>query len=267
MYPNDIFPGFDFYALFYLLALVSAILLLRLLGDKCGLETKVYNLALGSAVAAIAGGYAASILTQSLYDWLETGEFRFGTGMTFYGGLLGGIAVFVAVYFSVGKRVCAEDKLHVKSAPLLADIAACCVCFAHATGRIGCLFAGCCHGAKTDAWYGIYHVNLGYRAVPTQLFESIFLYALFAVLVKLLLSGRRGAHIIYLVAYGVWRFFIEYLRADDRGASFIPGLTPSQVGAILFAAAGVVLYIMEAIALKRSTLKHAGADDGESGRT
>ncbi len=245
MYPYEIFPGFDFYALFYMLALISALVWLRILSDKLGMPARVYNLSLLSAVAAIAGGYLTSILAQSVYDWIETGTFRFGTGMTFYGGLLGGILIFVAVYFTVGRRMFGRGGDHVKAAPLLADIAACCVSFAHATGRIGCLFAGCCHGARTDAWYGIYHVNLGYRATPTQLFESVFLYLLFAVMLALLLRGKRGVCALYLVSYGVWRFVIEFFRADDRGASFIQGLTPSQTSAILFVAAGVAIYIMK----------------------
>lgn len=245
MYPYDIIPGFDIYALCYTAALISALLILRLLGDKLGMEAKVYNLAVGSAVAAIVCGYLTSILAQSFYDYLETGTFRLGTGMTFYGGLLGGIIVFVLVYFIVGTRVFKEDRLHIRRVPMLENIAACCVTFAHATGRIGCLFAGCCHGNKTDAWYGIYHVNLGYRAVPTQLFEAIFLYALFVWLTYRVLHGHRDGHIIYLIAYGFWRFWIEFLRGDDRGASFIPGVTPSQLSALFFVTAGIVIYIVE----------------------
>ncbi len=267
MYPYDILPGFDFYALFYMLALISALLWLRVLSDRLGMSARVYNLSLLSAVAAIAGGYLASILTQSVYDWIKTGTFRFGTGMTFYGGLLGGILIFVAVYFTVGRRMFGRGGDHVKGAPLLADIAAACVCFAHATGRIGCLFAGCCHGAETDAWYGIYHVNLGYRATPTQLFESVFLYLLFSVMLALLLHGKRGICALYLFAYGVWRFAIEYLRTDDRGASFIPGLTPSQVSAVFFAAAGIAIFAYRAASRKKAEDAGSAGDAGgaESG--
>lgn len=245
MYPYDIIPGFDLYALCYTAAMISALLILRLLGDRLGLEVKVYNLAVGAGVSAIICGYITSILTQSFYDYLKTGTFRLGTGMTFYGGLLGGIIVFVVIYFSVGARICKDDRLHIRRVPILENIAACCVTFAHATGRIGCLFAGCCYGNRTDAWYGIYHVNLGYRAVPTQLFEALFLYALFALILYRVLRGHRDGHIIYLITYGVWRFGIEFLRADDRGASFIPGLTPSQLSAVLFVAAGIIIYLAE----------------------
>ena len=43
--------------------------------------------------------------------------------------------------------------------------------------------------------------------------------------------------VVYLVAYGFWRFFIEFLRADYRG-SFIGGFSPSQgmsIGIVIIA--------------------------------
>ncbi|MBQ2431188.1 MAG: prolipoprotein diacylglyceryl transferase, partial [Campylobacter sp.] len=43
---------------------------------------------------------------------------------------------------------------------------------------------------------------------------------------------------IYLIAYGVWRFFIEFARGDYRG-SFIPGLSPSQFWSIILVILGV----------------------------
>lgn len=36
---------------------------------------------------------------------------------------------------------------------------------------------------------------------------------------------------IYLASYGIWRFFIEFLRDDYRG-SFLGSLTPSQTQSI-----------------------------------
>ncbi|MBP5209303.1 MAG: prolipoprotein diacylglyceryl transferase, partial [Clostridia bacterium] len=48
---------------------------------------------------------------------------------------------------------------------------------------------------------------------------------------------------LYLVSYGVFRFFIEYLRGDYRG-SFIAGISPSQFWSILMVAAGVGVYFL-----------------------
>ncbi len=59
---------------------------------------------------------------------------------------------------------------------------------------------------------------------PTQLFESGFNFLLFGILLALLLTDheekRRGSLIrIYLIAYAVFRFIIEFFRGDEvRGA-------------------------------------------------
>jgi len=44
---------------------------------------------------------------------------------------------------------------------------------------------------------------------------------------------------VYCTVYGVWRFLIEYARADDRGATVISAVTPSQLIAILMILFGV----------------------------
>jgi phosphatidylglycerol:prolipoprotein diacylglycerol transferase len=49
---------------------------------------------------------------------------------------------------------------------------------------------------------------------------------------------------IYLIAYGVWRFVIEYFRDDIRGSSGISFLSPSQLIAILMALFGVALAVL-----------------------
>ena len=83
----------------------------------------------------------------------------------------------------------------------------------------------------------------------------MFLIALSALLLYRTMHGK-GAVSQYLIAYGVWRFFIEYARADDRGASPIPWLTPSQLTAIVFALAGVAFIVFDAA--KKSEKKAGG---------
>ncbi len=254
MYPYDIIPGIGLYEIFYALALICALFVLRILCDKLGFKARLYNFSLFCAVFAIAVGYVSSILFQSWYDYMETGTFRLGTGMTFYGGIIGGILGFLLMYFAVGGRIF-KTREHIRALRTMCDIASCCVCAAHAVGRFGCLFAGCCHGKVTDAWYGVYCPELGVKVVPTQLFEALFLIALSALLLYRTMHGK-GAVSQYLIAYGVWRFFIEYARADDRGASPIPWLTPSQLTAIVFALAGVAFIVFDAA--KKSEKKAGG---------
>ena len=118
----------------------------------------------------------------------------------------------------------------------------CCILVAHAFGRLGCLFAGCCHGAEVDGFPGIYmetvDVGNGYF-IPIHLYEALFLFALFGTC--LFLYTKKGFKYnlpTYLISYGVWRFIIEYARADYRG-SLVEGITPSQFWSIIMVVAGV----------------------------
>jgi phosphatidylglycerol:prolipoprotein diacylglycerol transferase len=131
---------------------------------------------------------------------------------------------------------------------------------AHGFGRLGCLFAGCCHGAETDAWYGIYmHTNaFGYtKVVPTQLFEALFLFALFAVCFYLVMKKDfKYNFTVYLICYGIWRFIIEFFRADNRG-SFVEGVSPSQFWSIVMVVAGVACFFVLRFLYKREAEKNA----------
>ena len=54
-----------------------------------------------------------------------------------------------------------------------------------------------------------------------------------------------------MIAYGIFRFFIEYLRNDDRGG-FIPGISPSQFWSILMVVLGVgLIFLVEYLWKKR----------------
>ncbi len=263
MYPYEIFPGFDLYSLCFLIALCSAVLMFRILGDKTGLEVRVHNLSVVSGIVAIAGGYPSALVVQAFYNYLASGTFDITSGMTFYGGLIGGALTFLIVYF-IGGRIVDKEKLYLSRFFFVSDLAACSIVVAHAIGRIGCVFAGCCRGAITGAWYGIYNVHLGAKTVPIPLFESLFLFALLAVLIKRVLSGKSYNLPIYLAVYGVWRFFIEYFRFDDRGETFVSFLSPSQLTSLLLILVSVALFI---VMIKVNPKKKATANATETDTT
>ena len=48
---------------------------------------------------------------------------------------------------------------------------------------------------------------------------------------------------VYLIAYGIFRFLIEFLRADDRG-EFVAGISPSQFWSILMVVGGVAVFFL-----------------------
>ncbi len=257
MYPNQIFLGMGMYEILLLVGFFLALIYLRIFADRLQWSAKLQNLCIFCALASLIGGYASAVLVQACYNALESGRFELvkSTGATFYGGLMGGCAVFFGVYFLAGRFLLPKGETKQRFLEMT-DIVAGGVVLAHAFGRFGCLFAGCCHGKPTDAWYGIYSAIAKTETVPLQLFEALFLLALCGFLSRRLYRGRRGNLFVYFMIYAVWRFFIEYFRADDRGATVISFLSPSQLTAVVLFVLGAVLF---ALITLREKKHHAAA--------
>ena len=252
MFPYEILPDIDLYVVFLALGVIAAIMTFSKLSDKLNFEARVHNFVLYTAIAAVVLGYGSAVLFQAFYNIAKVGHFEINqsTGATFYGGLIGGATVFLAIYFGIGHFLF-SDKANVKRFFDVANCAAPAIAIAHSLGRLGCLMAGCCHGAVTDKWYGIYMVALEKKVVPVQLFESIFLMGLFFFFVCRVLKGRNYNLPLYMIIYGVWRFFIEYLRNDYRGTTFVSALTPSQLTAVFMIVGGVALMFLFSFFLKK----------------
>ena len=276
MYTKEILPGVDLYLICLCLAIISALVIFRIMADKMKISAKLQNLCLYIAVGAIFFGYLSAVFFQALYNIKPYGEFAINksTGATFYGGLIGGAAIFLILYFTIGKKKFPESREHIHSFFSIADIAACSITLAHAIGRVGCLMAGCCHGKPTNAWYGIRMVTgvfitpegerleIVQKVVPTQLFETIFLLAVLCYLIARIKDKQTYCLQIYMCVYGVWRFIIEYMRADYRGATFIDTLTPSQLTAVVMVLGGIAL-----IFLQKSIQTRLAVGDTVSGAT
>ena len=231
----------------------AAMLVFRIFYQKAGLSVKVFNFSLLVGVVAIVLGYLSAVLFQSWYFFLETGEFVWGVGATFYGGLIGAAVVFLSLYFGVGHFLF-RDRAHIAQFNHLLCLAFPCIVVAHAFGRLGCLFDGCCYGALTDSPVGIKMWVDGewQRRIPIQLFESLFLFALFGGTLFLTVKKKfEYSASVYLIVYGIWRFFIEFARDDDRGASGIGALSPSQLTAIFMILTGISLIFLYRYVLKK----------------
>lgn len=264
MYPYDIIPGVSLYVILICVGIIACLITFSRLSDKRKLSARVHNLALLCGMLGIAVGLGSAVLFQALYNIASLGGFEINksTGATFYGGLIGGAAIFLAVYFIVG-GIKNKDRKHLEEFfPLLSCIAPA-IAIAHGFGRIGCLTAGCCHGSLTDSWCGIMmYGNHGYaKYVPTQLFEAIFLFLLCALLVIMAIERKKYVFSTYTVAYGVWRFVIEYVRADYRGESFVSFLTPSQIAAVGFILAGIMLGVIEHVSAKKLSTMVDGTEE------
>ena len=266
MYPYAVFLGIDLYTIFLCIGIIAALLTFRFFSDRKKMYWKLQNFTIVTGVVSIVGGYGSAVLFQGLYNFLDDTSKGFvldnNTGATFYGGLIGGAASFLLIYFGIGSLFF-KDKIHIKSFFGIANIAAASIAIAHAFGRLGCLMAGCCHGAETDAWYGVYFDYYEIKAVPIQLFEAIFLFALFAFFCYLIVKRKSCNLPLYMMLYGVWRFTIEFFRGDDRGATIVSFLTPSQFIAVLMVLGSIGLFFGERYIEKKWNFADKDADKTE----
>jgi phosphatidylglycerol:prolipoprotein diacylglycerol transferase len=158
------------------------------------------------------------------------------SGIVFYGGLLG----YFLTFWVLSKYLLPRKRLG-------RDIVAVTVPLFHGFARIGCylgrdyndfgeiVWHPCCYGVKMEN--SAFCSHFWDSRLPVQLIESAFNFLLFAVLLILFLretkDERRGRMIfLYMPAYAVFRFIIEFFRGDAVRGGFGP-LSFSQVVSLL----------------------------------
>lgn len=158
------------------------------------------------------------------------------SGLVYYGGLIG--ACLATILYARVRRL----KLW-----KLADIIAPSIALGHAIGRVGCLMTGCCYGRATSWPWGIRfpadHATHGTAVHPTQIYESILNFLLFAALAWLFRRKKFDGQIfgLYLVGYALLRMLVEMFRGDYP-VYYLGGLvTPAQLVSVAILAAGTIL--------------------------
>ncbi len=250
MYPKLF--GVEFlntYGLMIALGIISCYFLLDTLCKKNKIDEKFTLFIEINGVASIIVGFVFAALFQSLYEFIEnpSAGFKISGNITFFGGLIGGVLTFLIVYFIFRKKF-KNTLFNVLS------IIPPCIVIAHAFGRVGCFLAGCCYGKPTDSIWGVYFPSRPTAGVvfPTNLYEAIFLFVLFAVLLFLLIKFKFKYNLpLYCVCYGVFRFLIEYLRGDARG-EFVAGVSPSQFWSIIIVVVGIGLWLFLYLKYKKN---------------
>lgn len=137
------------------------------------------------------------------------------SGMSYHGGLIGSL---LAVWIYVRRNSMAMRDvldLYLPAVPL-----------GYTFGRLGNFINGELYGRITAAPIGMYFPLAPERALrhPSQLYEAFFEgIFLFAVLWSIRqVRAPRGAMLaLYLIGYGVVRFFIEFYREPDAHLGFI----------------------------------------------
>ena len=260
MYPYSLLPEswpveVHLYGVMIAIGVLFAFGILFYYSKKKGIEENFTDFIFYNGIVSIGLGFLSAALFQATYNYIENPEagFQFGSGITFIGGLIGGVVVFLAGYFLFRRRYKTRLYQMVSAIP-------CSILIAHGFGRIGCFFAGCCHGKETDFFLGVKFPHLPNPVHPTQLYEAAFLFIMFGICFWLVMKKNFKHNLsVYLISYGIFRFFNEYLRGDDRG-ELVSIVSPSQFWSILMVVAGILVIFLMNYILKREAKKLAAAE-------
>ncbi len=198
-------------------------------------------------------------------------------GLAFYGGMF--LATVVGMWYIHRHRT----KMDFWKT---ADLAGFGISFGLIFGRVGCLFAGCCFGAVTEAdsfnlvfpqgspaWER--HMELGLitrhaheslPVIPTQVIQIITNTILFLTCYIMYKKWRKfdgQVFVTFLALYAIFRFAVEFVRDDHRGVWLGGYLSTSQILAI----PALIASVWMGIYLRRRHLRlqqQAAAESPES---
>jgi phosphatidylglycerol:prolipoprotein diacylglycerol transferase len=232
------------YGLLVALGLVVALLVIRRLAPRAGLEgQQAQDVVVWACLAGLVGAKLLLVLLEPKAFLADPAGVLFQGGV-FYGGLIAAVATLIIVCW---RRGIDPNRLGDACAPA--------VPLGHAFGRLGCFLAGCCWGKACELPWGVVYENHEAAAFghvipastavhPVQLYEALG-NVLLAGAMYLLFRKRSFTGQVwwtYAALYAVMRFALEEFRGDARGAWFGGALSTSQVVALLaFAAAFVML--------------------------
>ena len=198
-------------------------------------EEEVLDIAIYGLLAGFLGAKLLYVIVE-FKDFLDDPMSVLGSeGFVVYGGIV--LGILSAIIYCRIKKISFLECF---------DLLCPSISVAQGFGRLGCLMAGCCYGRETTSFLGIVFPKgcmapAGVKLLPTQIFSSVGDFIITAIL---LWYYQRRKHVgdvgaLYMILYGVGRFFIEFLRSDDRGG--MGALSTSQWISIVMVAGALIL--------------------------
>lgn len=247
MYPEITLSIFHIqsYGLMVVIGAAAAVLWCLYAVKRSALDQQVLiDLLIAGGIGALVGAKLLYVLTTlpwiiangfALFASLEDILAYLSGGFVFYGGLIG---LFAGVYIYARRHHLEIDGYLAAGVPA--------ILLFHLFGRIGCFLSGCCYGEISDSafampMYTLANPDVLLPRIPVQLYEAAVNLMLFAVLAMLYRHAAPGRRMlgIYLSAYGVMRFALEFLRGDAlRGIAI---LSTSQWIALVMVPLGIFM--------------------------
>ncbi|MBU0691132.1 prolipoprotein diacylglyceryl transferase [bacterium] len=221
-----------------------------------GIEAKfILDMAVLTLIFSLVGARATYVFThldEFRGHWIDTISPIQSDGKIGIAGLvlLGGVVAGFAAAYVIAKR---------KRVGFLTitDILIPSLALGIGIGRIGCFLNGCCPGSPGECtWCMVFpeesltgsiypHIHVH----PTQLYETVAMFCVFGFLLWFDRKPRPLGMLtgLFLVLYGVWRFYLEGLRWYEEGMIVTNigdmRITVSRVISAAMVIAGVFLYL------------------------
>ena len=255
------------YGLLIALGVIAAVWLFGRMMERRGVGTPddASSIGMWGVVAGIVGARLYHVATEWSRFSDDLGEIPkiWKGGLGIPGGLLAGVLVGL---WQGKRRGIAPAVVLTCSAPAIP--------LAQAIGRWGNYFNQELFGRPTDLPWALEiddaH-NLGYPSGttfhPTFLYESLWNLALVVVLLAIDRRFRLGPgrlFPLYLIGYGVGRFWIEALRIDPTEASDVAGLRWNQWVALAAVAGGLAWFVAMRDRAWPASVESGGDAGGES---
>ena len=198
------FPQSTAYGWLMLAGIIVSIVLWSRLSRQDARLALVYIAAL---TGAFVGAKLVYLAAEGWLHWHDANRWLvLATGKSITGALLGGYAAVETAKRLLGYQGVTGDWF-----AIIAPVGI-------LLGRIGCLLQGCCAGRVcADGWYALHDARgvARWPSVPLEILINVLLLG-----VVLLMRWRKilpGQHFhIYLIAYGLFRFWHEFFRDTPR---------------------------------------------------
>ena len=238
--------GIRWYSLLILIGVFIAILMIEKEGKRFNLDKdSLFNLAFWTIIIGILGARIYYVIFNfSAYKSDPASIFRIWEGgLAIHGGIIAGLITLIVFC----------KKYHI-SIVRITDISVVPLILAQAIGRWGNFFNGEAHGAATSLShlqnmhipkFIIDGMNIdGIYYEPTFLYESIFCligFIIFLIVRRMRYTKTGTITSLYLIYYGVVRFFIETMRTDSL---MLGGFKAAQIVSAIMIVCGIISILL-----------------------
>lgn len=195
--------------------------------DYLNLDRKlIFDFAILLMISGFIGGRLMHVLYEEWPYYLKRPWqiiYFWQGGFVFYGGLL--FSILITWFYSRIRKV---------NFLSMADFFAPTLSLAHALGRMGCYFAGCCYGAKCQLpelnqffsnWKILgtldgRHPTVLYLIIGEILIFNYLIFLEKKFLEKKLIYFAGALFVKWILVHSLMRLFVEYFRDDFRGAFY-----------------------------------------------